>query len=224
MTSFVPSNLGFQHISRDDVKRKHTRTLARELLVADVTSDPAILVLDGTYVYIQKSANFSFQRRSFSMHKHRPLVKPMMVVTTTGYIVSVLGPYLANSKNNDASILNHMVKTNTEEINTWLHEDDILVVDRGFRDSADMLNDIGIHMQMPSFLPKDRKQHNTEEANSSRLVTKVTHICDCILPLFLVCQKVCTEQLNNYSLDKLIKSGLKNREKNRESLLHVLSL
>lgn len=51
------------------------------------------------------------------MHKHRPLIKPMMVVTTTGYIVSILGPYLADGKNNDARILQHMIKTNTEEIN-----------------------------------------------------------------------------------------------------------
>lgn len=39
----------------------------------------------------------------------------MMVVTTIGYIVSVLGPYQANSKNNDASILKHMIYHNADE-------------------------------------------------------------------------------------------------------------
>ncbi|CAC5396438.1 unnamed protein product [Mytilus coruscus] len=52
--------------------------------------------------------------------KGRPLVKPMIVCTTTGYYVSVLGPYLADYRNNDASILTHMLKTNVEEIRDWI--------------------------------------------------------------------------------------------------------
>ncbi|KAK3097763.1 hypothetical protein FSP39_012967 [Pinctada imbricata] len=175
MDKFVPQHLGFQHVSREEVKTKHTRPLARELLADDMTSDPVILVLDGTYIlyiYIQKSANFSFQRHTFSMHKHRPLVKPMMVVTTTGYVVSVLGPYLADTRNNDSSILKHMLATNAEEMKNWIQEDDIFVVDRGFRDS-DILQELGIKMQMPSFLQKGSKQHETEDSNNSRLVTKV---------------------------------------------------
>uniref|UniRef100_K1RAW0 DDE Tnp4 domain-containing protein n=1 Tax=Magallana gigas TaxID=29159 RepID=K1RAW0_MAGGI len=116
MRDFVPHNLGFNHITREEVIQNHTRQLARNLMTEDISSNPAILVLDGTYIYIQKSSNFAFARRSYCMHKHRPLVKPMMVVTTTGYIVSVLGPYLADSKNNDASILRHMIYHNAEEL------------------------------------------------------------------------------------------------------------
>lgn len=56
----------------------------------------------------------------------------MIVVTATGYIVSVLGPYLADSKNNDASILRHMIYHNAEELRNWLQEEDVFVVDRGF--------------------------------------------------------------------------------------------
>lgn len=107
------------------------------------------------------------------MHKRRPLLKPMMIVSTTGYIVSVLGPYLADPKNNDSSILNHSILLNTEEIQRWIKEDDIFVVDRGFRDSESVLNDLGIRMEMPAFIPKGQKQLSTEEANNSRLVTKV---------------------------------------------------
>jgi len=54
-------------------------------------------------MYIQKSGNFQFQGRSYSMHKGRPLIKPMVVVSTTGYFITVVGPYLSDSKNNDAS-------------------------------------------------------------------------------------------------------------------------
>jgi hypothetical protein len=96
----------------------------------------------------------------------------MMVVTTSGYILSVIGPYMADSKNNDAQILTHMIRSNVEEMRSWLKEGDTFIVDRGFRDCADVLADIGIRMEMPCFL-RGAKQHTTEESNSSRLVTKV---------------------------------------------------
>lgn len=54
----------------------------------------------------------------------------MIVVTTSGYIVSVLGPYLADSKNSDAKILTHMIETNVEEIKDWIQEDDIIIHSR----------------------------------------------------------------------------------------------
>lgn len=59
----------------------------------------------------------------------------MMIVSTSGYIISVLGPYLADSKTSDAKILSHMIQTNVEDIRKWVEEDDIFIVDRGFRDA-----------------------------------------------------------------------------------------
>lgn len=114
------------------------------------------------------------------MHKQRHLLKPMMIVTTTGYIVSAIGPYLADGQNSDAKIFNHIIGTDTEEIKTWLQEDDILIVDRGFRDSAGVLADLGIQMEMPSFLQKGHKQHKTEDANSSRLITKIRWVVESV--------------------------------------------
>ncbi|XP_069109614.1 uncharacterized protein [Argopecten irradians] len=178
-SNFTPRYVGFEHISREDVIHNHTRPLAQELF-SNICQNPAILVVDGTYIYIQKSNNFKFQRRSYSMHKHRPLVKPMVIVTTTGYIVSILGPYLADSKNNDASILEHNISSNMEHMKDWLQEDDLLVVDRGFRDSLDFLNDLGLKCKMPPFLNRGQKQHPTEEANSSRLITKIRWIVESV--------------------------------------------
>lgn len=57
--------------------------------------------------------------------------------------------------------------------NKLMKEDDIIIVDHGFRDSAGVLSELGINMEMPSFLQKDQKQHTTKEANNSRLITKV---------------------------------------------------
>ena len=171
--TFVPHFLGFNHISRETVISDHTRPLAQTIF-GDISNSQAILVLDGTYIYIQKSNNFHFQRRSYSLHKGRPLVKPMVVVTTSGYFVTVVGPYLADSKNNDASILNHMLKSNVEEMKEWVNEEDVFIVDRGFRDSLELLDDLGIQAKMPAFLKKGEKQMTTEDANMSRLVTKVS--------------------------------------------------
>ena len=85
MMHHVPLYLGFQHISRESVITEHTTQTAKVIFGDGKTDEKtAILVLDGTYIYIQKSRDYSFARRSFSLHKGRPLVKPMMIVTTTG--------------------------------------------------------------------------------------------------------------------------------------------
>ncbi len=76
-------------------------------------------------------------------------------------------------KNNDASILNHILKKNIENIEDWVEENDVFIVDRGFRDSIALLESMGIKAEMPCFLKKGEKQMSTEDANSSRLVTKV---------------------------------------------------
>ena len=178
MKSFVPHFIGLQHISREDVIQNHTRPLAQELF-GSFTDQKAIAVFDGTYIYIQKSNNFQFQRKSYSLHKGRPLVKPMVVTSTDGYFLTVLGPYLA--KNNDATILNHMLSTNVEDLKGWFQEDDVFVVDRGFRDSLDVLKELGIRAEMPRLLKKGEKQMTSLDANASRLVTKVscssTYLC-----------------------------------------------
>ena len=89
MAHFVPKHLGFEHISRQDVIANHTRPLAKRLFT-NPDDDTAILILDGTYIYVQKSANNIVQRRTYSMHKGRPLIKPMMIVASDGYIISAI--------------------------------------------------------------------------------------------------------------------------------------
>ncbi|XP_061179571.1 uncharacterized protein LOC133188208 [Saccostrea echinata] len=170
MKEFVPQHLGTQHISRDEFIREHTTAFVKQLFAdgQDVTA----LVIDGTYIYIEKSSNYSFQRRTYSAYKSRPLLKPMMIVGTDGYILDAIGPYLADGRNNDASILTSIMKNDTERLKTWLSDGDIFVLDRGFRDCRDFLQQMGFRTQMPCYLEKGKKQHSTEEANESRMVTK----------------------------------------------------
>ncbi|XP_021339896.1 uncharacterized protein LOC110441121 [Mizuhopecten yessoensis] len=102
----------------------------------------------------------------------------MMVVGSDGYVLSVLGPYMADYSNNDASIIKHMMNKNSEDMKDWLKENDVMVVDRGFRDAVEFLQESGLRVEMPSYLQKGAKQHTTEEANLSRLVTKVRWVVE----------------------------------------------
>ena len=63
MKDFVPQRLGFEHISRRTLIDQRTRPLAK-ILLADNDNDKAILVLDSTYIYLQKSAHNKLQRKS----------------------------------------------------------------------------------------------------------------------------------------------------------------
>lgn len=54
LQTFTPHHIGFEHITREDLIRNHTRPLAQTLFGQGL--NPAILVLDGTYIYIQKSS------------------------------------------------------------------------------------------------------------------------------------------------------------------------
>jgi hypothetical protein len=177
LSMFVPNFLGTNHISREDFITKHTRTMAKTLFAGG--EDVCILVADGTYMYIEKSSNYKFQRRTFSLHKGRPLVKPMILVSSTGYILEVFGPYFADGKNNDANILTSIMRFDASRLRSWLQPNDVLVVDRGFRDCLEMLQDLGLITKMPHFL-REGSQHTTSEANESRLVTKIRWVIEAV--------------------------------------------
>ncbi|CAF3854928.1 unnamed protein product [Rotaria sp. Silwood1] len=174
---FVSKYLGFHHITREQVLKEHTRPLAQQLL-ADNDANKAIIILDGTYVYIQKSSNNLLQRRTYSLHKGKQLVKPMMIVSTDGYIISAMGPYLSDGKNNDAEITKNIIYNNKQGILDWLAAGDVIVVDRGFRDVLEDLNKFGYTTKMPSFIGKGQKQFTTIEANETRLVTKIRWVIE----------------------------------------------
>ena len=97
----------------------------------------------------------------------------MVVVDTDGYILSVLGPYLSNAKNNDAAITKHIVSINSEGLNDWLQGNDLCIVERGVRDVVEFLEERGLSVQMPVYLKTGSKQHSTEDSNTSRLIPKI---------------------------------------------------
>ncbi|CAF1497265.1 unnamed protein product [Rotaria magnacalcarata] len=165
---FAPAYIGFAHISRESVLKSHQTELASALFTDD--NQQVVVVMDGTYLFIQKSMYNELQRRTYSTHKHRHLIKPMIVTTTNGYILSVLGPFFGDYRNNDAKIIQHCLLNNEQDILKWLKDDDIIILDRGFRDVVPTMKMLDFQTVMPSFL-NGRPQLTTEEANESRLVT-----------------------------------------------------
>ena len=77
---FVPNHIGLSRIQREAVIHKHTTAIANELLTHK--ADQVCLVMDGTYLCIQKSSVRAFQHQTYSVHKHRNLIKPMIICTT----------------------------------------------------------------------------------------------------------------------------------------------
>jgi len=73
---FVPKYLGFQHVTREKMM-DHVPNFTKTVL--GTGPDELIAVLDGTYIFIDRPSDFALQRKTFSTHKHRNLLKTMMV-------------------------------------------------------------------------------------------------------------------------------------------------
>lgn len=159
-------NLGINSKSKEVLVKDYSSKLTQALLGSSPSE--LLVILDGTYIYCQKSSNYGFQRKTYSMHKYRNLIKPMMLVTTTGYIIDIFGPYPGNK--NDATIIKELVNEKAE-FNEFLSTGELaVIVDRGFRDCIELFADKNIPCHMPSIT--SQKQLETVEANRTRLVTK----------------------------------------------------
>ena len=62
----------------------------------------------------------------------------------------------------------------------YLQENDILIVDRGFRDVKTLLEECGLRVYFPSFLERGESQLSDLEANLSRLITKVRWVVEVV--------------------------------------------
>ena len=101
LQDFVPRNLGINQINREELLLRNL-TIPRSLF-GDDNNLKTILICDGTYIYINKSSNYTFQKETYSLHKYRNLVKPFLLVASDGYIVDCYGPYKATTS--DAQIM-----------------------------------------------------------------------------------------------------------------------
>ncbi|KAH9635150.1 hypothetical protein HF086_009490 [Spodoptera exigua] len=167
---YVPRHLGWAHKPRQEFVARNT-ALAEHLFGNPETPSEErrlIAIADGTYLSNQKSSNYSFQKATYSLHKYYNLVKPFLIVCCDGYIIEAMGPYPATK--NDASIMNDIMS----EGGAFTHlfrEDDVFILDRGFRDCADNMTDKGFFIHMPETISTGERQLSTLQANISRCVT-----------------------------------------------------
>lgn len=77
-------------------------------------------------------------------------------------------------------MLRNILDKNANGIKEWLQKGDISILDRGFRDTLNSLEDDGFETKSPSFLPKAEKRLPTSDANQSSLVTEILRAVECV--------------------------------------------
>ena len=144
LTYFVRNSLGVNHINRNQAL-DHQIIYSRTLFSGNVA-----LILDGTYYFIQKSQDHTFQRSTYSAHKKRHLIKMLSVVLLDGYVVDKIGPFAATA--NDTSIVESILGLNNT-LQLWREDGDFLLVDKGSRGCIGSLEEEGFDVRIPTFLP-----------------------------------------------------------------------
>lgn len=175
---FLPDNMKSAW-TRDELIR-NTTDLSRALYL-DGNANRIAIVLDATYLFIEKSGNQTFQKVTYTDQKKRHFVKVMMCVTTNGKIVFTSGPHPA--VDNDAKIITRILSKNECPVFSILEAGDVCLVDRGFRDCAQILRNKELDVRMPEMIRKNpdgtmKKQLSVQQANNSRCVTKCRYVVE----------------------------------------------
>lgn len=172
---FVPEYLGYHHITREEALKKHSIKLTSNVL--NQPDECLGLIADCTYNYIEKPGDYELQRKTFSAHKKRNLLKPLYIVFPSGYILEAAGPFFCDAKNNDAANIRHHYANS--DLLLFLEEDDFFIFDRGYRDVVEETEAQGQNVFMPCLLTGKRTHFECSEANSSRKVTVANFIREC---------------------------------------------
>lgn len=173
--NFVPLFVG--NVSREQIQ-SNTSAISKILNGVKDGEGTVITIWDGTYLFLHKSINFRFQRVTYSGHKKRNYVKPMIACTTTGLIVDVFGPDVLWAGNvSDADILTHVMKLPV--FTNFFKPKDVFILDRGFERVKEALEAKGYVVSIPC-LNKSNAQLTTLEANTSRLCTKQRWVVEAV--------------------------------------------
>lgn len=187
----LPSNFGYKAYCRQFLIDHHTAPAAKK--IHDLPPNHLAIICDGTYLRHEKSANYAYQRKSYSGQKKTALCKPFTVCCTDGFVIDVSGPFLATK--NDAEIFLNIL-SDPHGLRATLRENDLLVLDRGFRDAVPKLEAMGFRVLMPALKGK-RNQLTAKESNESRLVTKVRWVVEAVHGIIGQKFKLLHHQLHN---------------------------
>jgi hypothetical protein len=122
---FVPHFLG---ANKERVYYLQFNTLMTSKLNC-LGADNLVVVADGTYCRMEKSANNDIQYKTWSEQKKSPLFKPFIICCADGYIIDCYGPFSANS--NDSMILNYVLENDHDLKKILIKNKTTMIVDRG---------------------------------------------------------------------------------------------
>lgn len=80
---------------------------------------------------MKKSSDNELQRATYYGQKKRHFLRLETICSTNGRILDIYGPYMA--VNNDAQTIMHVLEEH-EELRDLLKPNDVIILDRGFRD------------------------------------------------------------------------------------------
>lgn len=129
----------------------------------------AIVIINGTYIFIQKSSNSSLQRKTYSLHKFSKLLKPFIIISCDGHTLDVCGPYAATDS--DATILRRTLHDEEGALHWFFRAGDIFILYRGFRDALPDLETFNYKAYILETKERNANQFTTEQANKTTLVT-----------------------------------------------------
>ncbi|GBP34211.1 hypothetical protein EVAR_30764_1 [Eumeta japonica] len=203
LADFVPVHIGLDHITRTEVISRN-RILPNYIFGSNASSKP-LIICDGTYLFVEKSSNFLFQRVSYSLHKYRNLIKPFLIVCADGHILDVIGPYAATTT--DAAIMKQILQNHDQPIEDnpfhyFFEEGDILILDRGFRDAIVSLEEHGYVAYLPPSKQRNETQLTTEETNKSRLITMCRWVVETVNGKFKNSFKIFRDKMFKNTLTK----------------------
>ncbi|XP_047029464.1 uncharacterized protein LOC124637154 [Helicoverpa zea] len=180
---FVPMHLGLSHMTRAEIANRNL--LIPNGLFGGINENGErlpIVIVDGTYIYCQKSSNYKYQKDTYSLHKYRNLVKPFMFVCCDGYILEVLGPYPATTS--DGDIMQNEFINESQPLRQYFRHGDVFILDRGFRDAVSVLENSNYSVHMPLSLEENETQLSTLAANRSRTVTMCRWVVETVNGIF----------------------------------------
>jgi predicted XRE-type DNA-binding protein len=164
-SSYTDQHFGVKHFSRNRARSCSTDAF-------QAAFPKVIAIWDGTYFYVEKSADFEVQKSSYSGQKNRNLLKEMVAVTPDGLFLDTFGLYYSDGKNNDQAIIEHIFDGN-DFLKKYFQKSDEFLVDRGFSRA-----EIGHKLHFPKSIGKGKKQLSAEDANYTRKVTKFRYIIE----------------------------------------------
>ena len=158
---WVPDWIGSGYWGGKDLS-EHVPDFVRRLW----PEDNVVAIADATYLYTQKSQrNYQYQKCTYSVYKHRNLLKEHVVCSAQGKIFFVDGPFYADGQNSDQYIWDWIVHNTDHDIHRIFPCDALdqirkytIVADRGYRRCLD-------NAKYPLIIPFGVTTENVEVAD-----------------------------------------------------------